>query len=65
LVNGAQAANVFWAVSGYCSLDTTAKMVGNVMAGSQVTFNTGAALEGKAFAQTADITFQSNQITYP
>jgi hypothetical protein len=40
-------------------------MVGNIMAWSQVTFNTGANLQGRAFASTADITFLANTISFP
>jgi hypothetical protein len=65
LINGAQAANVFWQVTGYCSLDTTAAFAGNVMTHTQVTFNTGASLEGRALAQTANVTFLANNITFP
>jgi hypothetical protein len=65
LTNSAQADHVFWAVSGYCSLDTTVQMAGNIMAWSQITFNTGAKLEGRALALTADITFLANTISFP
>lgn len=65
LINGAQAANVFWAVTGFCSLNTTASFVGNVMAHTAVTFNTGASLEGRALAATQNVTFLANNITFP
>jgi len=65
LINGAQAANIFWAVTGYCSLDTTVSFAGNVMAHTAVTFNTGASLEGRALASTQNVTFLANNITFP
>jgi hypothetical protein len=65
LTNGAQASNVFWAVAGYCSLDTTVAMVGNIMTYTAVTFNTGATLEGRALASTQNVTFLANTITFP
>lgn len=65
LLNGAKAANIFWQVTGYCSLDTTSSFAGNVMAHTAVTFNTGASLEGRALAQTANVTFLANNITFP
>jgi hypothetical protein len=65
LINGAKAANIFWQVTGYCSLDTTSAFAGNVMAHTAVTFNTGATLEGRALAQTANVTFLANNITFP
>lgn len=65
LTNGAQAANVFWAVSGYCSLDTTVSMVGTIMAYTSVTLNTGAVLKGRALAENGNVTLLSNTITKP
>jgi hypothetical protein len=65
LTNGAQAANIFWAVAGYCSLNTTVSMVGNIMAYTSVTFNTGAVLTGRALAENGDVTLLSNTITHP
>jgi len=65
LTNGAQAANIFWAVAGLCSLDTTSSFAGNVMAHTAVTFNTGASLEGRALASTQNVTFLANNITFP
>ncbi len=65
LDGGAQAANVYWAVAGYCSLSTTVHMVGNIMAYTSVTFNTGAVLTGRALAENGDVTLLSNTITHP
>lgn len=65
LSGSAQAANVFWAVSGYCSLNTTASFAGNIMAYTSVTLNTGAVLQGRALAQNGDVTFLGNTITHP
>lgn len=65
LINGAQAANIFWTVTGFCSLDTTVAFAGNVMAHTAVTFNTGASLEGRALASTQNVTFLANNITFP
>jgi hypothetical protein len=65
LTNGAQATNVFWAVAGYCSMNTTASMRGNIMAYTSVTFNTGATLTGRALAENGDVTLLSNTIMHP
>ena len=40
-------------------------MKGTVMAGTQVTFATGATLEGRALALTENVTLQQNTITLP
>ena len=65
LTNGAQAANVFWTVAGYCSLNTTVSMAGNIMAYTSVTMNTGAVLLGRALAENGDVTLLTNNITHP
>lgn len=65
LIGNAQAANIFWAVSGYCSLDTAVSMAGNIMAYTSVTLNTGAVLQGRALASNGDVSLLSNNITHP
>jgi len=65
LANRAQAANVYWVVAGYCALNTTVAMVGNIMTYDSVTFNTGATLVGRALAENGDVTLLSNNITHP
>jgi hypothetical protein len=65
LAGGAQAANVFWQVAGYCSLGTTVSFVGTIMAYTSVTLNTGATLNGRALAENGDVTLLTNTITIP
>jgi hypothetical protein len=65
LQNGANAANIFWAVAGYGALNTTASFQGIIMAHTAVTFNTGAKLTGRALAETANVTLLTNTITHP
>jgi hypothetical protein len=65
LTGNATAANVFWQVAGYASLDTTAQFVGTIMAYTSVTLNTGALLNGRALAENGDVTLLSNTITMP
>ena len=65
LINSADAAKVFWQVTGYCSLDTTVAMVGNIMAYTSVTMNTGAVLVGRALAENGNVTLLTNTITKP
>ncbi len=65
LANGAKAANIFWQVTGYCSLGTGVSFKGNIMAFTAVTINTGAVLEGRALAENANVTMLSNTITKP
>jgi len=65
LAGGAQAANIFWQVGSLCSLNTTTSFKGTIIAGTQITMNTGAVLVGRAFALTAQVTMLSNSITKP
>jgi hypothetical protein len=65
LAGNATAANVFWQVAGYCSLNTTASFVGTIMAYTSVTFNTGTVLNGRALAENGDVTLLTNTITDP
>jgi hypothetical protein len=65
LAGNATAANVFWQVAGYCSLNTTAQFYGTIMTYTSVTLNTGAALNGRALAETGDVTLLGNTITLP
>ncbi len=65
LDNGAQAANVFWAVQGYGVLGPNVQFAGNILAYTSVSMNTGAQLVGRALAMTQNVTFLANQITFP
>lgn len=65
LMGDAQAANVFWAVAGYAALNTTVSFAGTIMAHTSVTLNTGAVLQGRALAETGNVTLLSNTITDP
>ncbi|MGW4637552.1 DUF4082 domain-containing protein [Sphaerisporangium sp. NPDC004334] len=47
LINGAQADNVFWQISGSATLGTMSTFRGNVLAGSNVTVSSGAAVFGR------------------
>jgi hypothetical protein len=65
LAGGAKASHVFWVVTGYAALDTTVSFVGNIMAYTSVTLNTGAVLLGRAMGSNGNVTLLSNNITMP
>lgn len=65
LAGGAQASNVYWQVGSLCSLNTGTAFKGTIIAGTQITMNTGAVLIGRAFALTAQVTMLSNTVTMP
>lgn len=64
LINGAQASNIIWQVAGQVTLGTTAEMMGIILCKTQILMSTGAALNGRALAQTA-VTLDANNVTSP
>jgi hypothetical protein len=65
LIGGAQAANIFWQVGSSATLGTYSTFNGTIMAYASVTLNTGAALNGRALAQTAEVTLDTNTMVNP
>ena len=65
LINGASACNVFWQIGSSATLGSSTAFQGNLLASTAVTMNTGASLIGRAMAQTAAVTLDSNVITAP
>jgi ice-binding like protein len=53
LSGGAQADNIFWQVTGQTTLGTTSEFSGIILGQTGIAMNTGATLDGRAFAQTA------------
>jgi hypothetical protein len=62
LSGGALSSNIFWQVGSSATFGTTSVFKGTVMAMQSITFNTGATLDGKAFARTGGITMAGNTI---
>jgi hypothetical protein len=65
LSGGAKAANVYWVVESSATLGENSFFKGNIMALASITMYTGANLEGRALAQTAAVTLNTNTITRP
>jgi uncharacterized repeat protein (TIGR02543 family) len=65
LSGGAKASNIFWQVGSAATFGTTATMKGTIMAYANITFATGASLEGRALARTESVTLQGNTIVKP
>jgi HD-GYP domain-containing protein (c-di-GMP phosphodiesterase class II) len=63
LVNGAQAANVFWQVGSSATLGTYSVLRGNVMALASITVTTGTTVDGRMLARTGAVTLDSDAIT--
>jgi hypothetical protein len=62
LTGGASAANIYWQVGSSATFGTTTAFQGVVMAMQSITFNTGATLNGSAFARIGAVTMQGNTI---
>ena len=65
LAGGAKASNIFWQVGSSATFGTTAVMKGTILAYATVTLATGASLEGRALARTANVTLDANTIVKP
>jgi hypothetical protein len=65
LMGGAKASNVFWQVGSSATLGTGSAFKGTVMAYASITMATGAKLEGRALAQHAAVTLDTNTVTNP
>ena len=64
-INGSSPCNVYWKVGSSATLGTNTRFIGNIMTSASVTMNTGATLEGRALAQTAAVTLDTNTISAP
>lgn len=62
LTNGASACGVWWQVTSSATVDTTTAMVGNILALTSISMNTGATLNGRALARNALVSLDSNTI---
>ena len=60
LAGGAQARNIFWQVGTSATIGTFAVFKGTIMADQAITMNTAAAMDGRALAFTAGVTFNGN-----
>jgi hypothetical protein len=63
LQGGAQACNVFWQVGSSATIGTTSAFVGNIMALTSISMNTGASLDGRVLARNGAVTLDTNTIT--
>lgn len=64
LTGGAQAKNVFWQVAGAATLGTTSQFKGIILCKTNIAFNTGSTIVGRALAQTA-VTLNATTVTNP
>jgi hypothetical protein len=65
LSNGAQAGNVYWQIGSSATLGTTSVMMGTVMAHDSISMLTGSTLNGRALAETGEVSLADSAITVP
>ena len=63
LLNGASSCGVWWQVTSSATIGTSSAMVGNILALTSITLNTGATLGGRALARNGAVTLDSNTVT--
>jgi hypothetical protein len=65
LSGGATSANIFWQVGSSATLGTYSVFHGTITAHAAISILTGATLDGRALAQTAAVTLDTNSVTLP
>ena len=65
LINGAKAANVFWAVGSASTINANVKFAGNVLAQTANSVGSGAVVNGRLLCSMAGITLMSDTINLP
>jgi hypothetical protein len=64
-ISGGDPCNVWWRIGSSAALGTTTDFIGNILALTSITLNTGATLNGRALAQTGAVTLDANTIEGP
>ncbi len=65
VMNGASAANVYWAPAAATTFGANAAFIGTVIDDAGITFGAGATLNGRALATGGTITMAGNAVTVP
>ncbi len=63
MINGGSLCNVFWQVGSSATLGTTTAFIGNILALTSITLNTGATITGRALARNGAVTLDTNTTT--
>jgi hypothetical protein len=64
LINGGNPCGVAWKIGSSATLGTTTSFIGNLIALSSVTLNTGANIVGRAIARTGAVTLDTNNVSF-
>jgi hypothetical protein len=63
VINGGSGCNVYWVVGSSATLGTTTAFVGNILALTSITLNTGVTVSGRALARNGAVTLAGNTIS--
>lgn len=63
MINGGSLCNVYWQVGSSATLGTTTSFVGNILALTSITLNTGANVVGRVLARNGAVTLDTNTAT--
>jgi len=63
VINGGSACNVYWQIGSSATLGTNTAFVGNILALTSITVNTGTTVAGRALARTGAVTLDTNRFT--
>jgi hypothetical protein len=64
-ITGGDPCNTWWREVSSATIGTYTTFIGNILASTDIELQTGASLAGRALAQTASVTLDSNTITVP
>ncbi|MEP7763800.1 ice-binding family protein [Sanguibacter sp. 25GB23B1] len=64
-IDGATACNLYWRVPSSATIEAGSQFAGTILAETTISFEAGATLQGRALAQTGEVTLISNTITLP
>ena len=63
IINGGSGCNVFWQVGSSATFGTTSSIIGNVLALTSITLNSGASVAGRLLARNGAVTLDSNSVS--
>lgn len=63
VINGGQNCNVFWQIGSSATLGTNTHFIGNILALTSITLQTGTTLAGRALARNGAVTLDTNDVS--
>jgi methionine-rich copper-binding protein CopC len=65
LVNGANSANVYWAIVSSATIGTDVSFAGTVLAGDSISVDTGSTVDGRLLSRDGQVVLAFNTVTVP